>query len=238
MAMGKKACIIVTLMLLPLAMISVINAQNIPKPSVPVSALASLADVTTAQGATTTDSTTGATSTELVVNGIKISVINQPFSYSFNGTTYVLCYDYRYKAHSAQNWEKSPYTQNNSYPLQSNSGTTWLLVEEISIPQPADDAQIDFQVQAIAGHYHQTESGTFIFPDQTSGWTPTHTVTISYPTQTVTGPRPTMHTDSPPPSPSPTIPELPVGIVLPFLTVTGLLVYLASTNHRNWKKTI
>ncbi|MCW4018721.1 MAG: hypothetical protein NWF00_08630 [Candidatus Bathyarchaeota archaeon] len=216
MAMGKKACMIVTLMLLPLAIMSVIHAQNIPKPSCARICLFSVSH----------SPFTGSTSTKLVINGIQINITNQPYTYSFNGTTYVLYYDYRYKAHSAQNWEQSPYTQNNSYPPQSNSNTTILSIPEISLPQPPGDVQIDFQVQAIAGH-HQTETGTFIFPDETSDWSPT---------QTINFPRPTMHTDSPPPSTSPTIPEFSGWIILPLLTITGLLIYLTNTSNRNWKK--
>ncbi len=217
--MGKKAYMLLILMLLALSMANVIHAQNIPKPSVPISALPFI-----------TDASITATSTKLVINGIKITIINQPYAYSFNGTIYVLCYDYRYKAHSAQNWEESSYSLNNSYPPQSNTGTTVLSVQEISIsPPPADEAQIDFQVEAIAGHYYQTESGTFIFPDETSGWTPIHTVTITYatPTYTITfHPFPLNDATPPPSSPSPTIPEFSGWMILPLLIVTGLLVYL------------
>jgi hypothetical protein len=217
MAMGKKAYMIAILVLLATAMISVIHAQNIPKPSVPEFSVSRISGA----------SVSGYTSAEVVVKGIQINITNQPYTYSFNGTTYVLCYDYRYKAHSAQNWEESPYSQNNSYPLQSNSNTTILSIPEISLPQPPSDVQIDFQVQAIAGHLHQTETGTFIFPDETSGWSPT---------QTINFPRPTMHTDSPPPSPSPTIPEFSGWMIPPLLTITGLLIYLTNTSDRKLKK--
>jgi hypothetical protein len=215
MAMGKKAYIILILMLLALSMANVIHAQNIPRPSVPEFTVSRISGA----------SVSGYTSTEVVIKGIKINITNQPYAFSFNGTNYVLCYDYRYKAHSAQNWEESSYSQNNSYPPQSNSNTTILTIQEISSPQQPGDVQIDFQVEAIAGHYYQTESGTFIFPDETSGWSPTHTITFPRPQPS--------HTQSPSPSPSPTIPEFSGWIILPLLIVMGLLVYLASTNPKN-----
>ncbi|MCW4017443.1 MAG: hypothetical protein NWF00_01970 [Candidatus Bathyarchaeota archaeon] len=179
--MGKKAYLFIVLMLLALSMANVIHAQSIPKPSVP--------EFTFMGGV----STSGYTSPTVFINGMRINITNQPYAFSVNGTTYVLCYDYRYKALSAQNWEESAYSQNNSYPLQSNSNTTILTIPEISLPQTSGAVQIDFQVQAIVEHYYQTESGTFIFPDETSGWSPT--ITINFP-------RPTQHTESPPPSPT------------------------------------
>ncbi|MCW4009318.1 MAG: hypothetical protein NWF05_01690 [Candidatus Bathyarchaeota archaeon] len=218
--MGKKAYMLLILMLLALSMANVIHAENIPKPSVPEFTFYP-------KGGT---SVSGYTSPEVFVNGIQINITNQPYAYSFNDTTYVLCYDYRYKAHSAQNWEESPYAQNNSYPPQSNSNTTILTIPEISLPQPPGDVQIDFQVQAIAGHYHQTEIGTFIFPDETSEWSPTQTINFPRPTPSL----------SYPPSPSPTIPEFSGWIILPLLIVMGSLFYLKKEKieKNRWKRLI
>lgn len=187
--MRKKANMILILMLLTLSMANVAYAQNIPKPSVPEFS------VYLTGGA----SVSGNTSTEVVINGIKINITNQPYAFSSNDTTYVLCYDYRYKAHSAQNWEESSYSQNNNYTAQSNSSLTILTVQEISIPQQSDDIHVDFQVEAIVGRYYQTESGIFIFPDETSDWSPTQTIIIPRPTPTLPYP----------PSPSPTPTEFP-----------------------------
>lgn len=206
MAMGKKAYMILFLMLLTLTMANVINAQNIPKPSVPEFTVYLIGGA----------SVSGYNSTEVVINGIKINITNQPYAFSSNDTTFVLCYDYRYKAHSAQNWEESSYSQNNNYPTQSNSSSTILTIQEINIPQQPGDIQVDFQVEAIAGHYYQTESGTFIFPDETSDWSPTKTITIPRPTPTLPYP----------PSPSPTIPEFSGWIILPLLIIMSLGVYL------------
>lgn len=206
MAMGKKAYMILVLMLLTLSMANVINAQNIPKPSVPEFT------VYLTGGA----SVSGYNSTEVVIKGIKINITNQPYAFSSNDTTYVLCYDYRYKAHSAQNWEESSYSQNNNYPTQSNSSPTILTIQEINIPQQPGDIQIDFQVEAIVGHYYQAESDTFIFPDETSDWSPTQTITIPRPTPTLPYP----------PSPSPAIPEFSGWMILPLLIVMSLGVYL------------
>jgi hypothetical protein len=60
-------------------------------------------------------------------------------------------------------------------------------------------------VKAIVGHYYQTESGTFILSDETSDWTPTHTLTIAYPIQTITVPRPTPSLPYPPTPTTPTV---------------------------------
>jgi hypothetical protein len=205
-AMFKKTAIFLIIVFFALPMVNVIYAQNIPKPSVPEFAGSLINDA----------SVSGYTSPRIVINGIKINITNQPYAYSFNGTSYVLCYDYRYKAHSAQNWEESLYSLNNSYPPQSNSNTTILTIQEISVPQQPDDIQIDFQVQAIVGHYYQTETGIFFSPDEPSDWSPTYTITFPRPTPSLPYP----------PSPSPTIPEFSGWIILPLLIIMGLIVYL------------
>lgn len=176
-------------------------------------------------------------------NGGKIIIISQPYAYSFNGTTYVLCYDYRYKDHYAQDWEESPYSLNNSYPLQSNSTPTIMSLPEFSISQPnisppPPDFQIDFQVEAIAGHYYQTESGTFISPDETSGWSPTKTVTLPLygPPMTESPPAPSSNPAQQLPSLSPTVVIIAVVVII----VIAVAVYVIfkkkrPTNRANWR---
>ncbi len=196
-----------------------ITEASIPKPSVPeftVKLVNNWYDVPTTYS---TDPYTGETITHpgyrVDNKTVELSIKNQPFAYSFNGSTYHLCYNVRTKPHFVEDWDElypvtDRYTSGGinyerakyvSGPIQSSSAYTVL-----SFPDdyPAN-ARVDFQVQAIVGHDAQVyvndhplapypighyEQG--IAFDTAGDWSNTQTITI--PTST----------PSPTSSPSPT----------------------------------
>ena len=124
---------------------------------------------------------------------IIITIKNQPFASSVNGTNYFLFYNIRYKGHFGEDWEEI-YRYSNSYPLDSlppmsNSEYTILSISAEDYPY---SAKVDVQVEAILGHSYQVfEHYRFFLPDgeyaehfamdERSGWSEIQTVTISAP---------------------------------------------------------
>ena len=132
---------------------------------------------------------------------IVITIKNQAFTPSFNGTNYYMAYDVRVKAHFGEVWDElypqrectmSKYLSED-FPKASNSEYTILSVSAKKYPP---DAKVDFQVQAILGHDSQVyvleyipdhplagavgghyEQG--IVFDTASDWSETQTIKIS-----------------------------------------------------------
>jgi len=141
---------------LSLLMVKPASAQSIPTPSVPEF-----------------------TSSYYVQNrSIVVTIKNQPFSYSYKGTTYSLYYDVRIKWYFGQDWTElypvtniipgyamsamsgnSEYVTDNA-PSESNSDYTVLsyLVGangDYPFTQIPPNSQVDLQVKAIVGHSSQ-----------------------------------------------------------------------------------
>jgi len=165
---------------LSLLMVKPATAQSIPTPSVPEFTLKVVANPIYVPPTTTIDPYTGNVTTQAgyyVQNtSIVITIKNQPFSYSYNGTTYNLYYNVRLKGHFGQDWTElypvsnvidslgesfgnSLYVPSDS-PSESNSDYTVLSYVvgangNYPFTQILPDSQVDFQVEAIVGHVSQ-----------------------------------------------------------------------------------
>jgi hypothetical protein len=176
-------------------------AQTVPKPSVPSFTVKQVNCSYDVPPVYQTNPYTG--KTEMTQAGyhvtnrtIDIKIQNQPFSYSYNGTTYTLYFNVRVKGHYETNWtEVYPASQVQwcftdtlqvTGPLQSDSEYTKIL-----LPCPYSDGDtLDLQVQSMVGH----ESTVLIFSnvmssegshyetinafDLTSDWSSTQTIII------------------------------------------------------------
>jgi hypothetical protein len=163
--------LIIAISSLSLLMVKPANAQTIPKPSVPEFTLKLVAHPYDVAPITTIDPYTGKTvitqeGYHVENKSIEVQVKNQPFSYSFNGTTYHLYYSFRVKGHFENIWtdyssiydgisyakegtiyaEKAQYTRG---VLQSNSDYTLLTIPSSEVP---DEGQLDIQVKVAVGH--------------------------------------------------------------------------------------
>jgi hypothetical protein len=139
---------------------------------------------------------------------IQVQIKNQPFSYSFNGTTYHLYYGVRVKGHFGSEWvehysnyEAISWAKQNTMSYtkgqfvggiqQSNSDYTMLSISASDYP---NDAQLDIQVMATVGHDSQkfinenwhlmdfTVWGHYepaVAVDTTSDWSNTQTINLS-----------------------------------------------------------
>ena len=159
---------------------------------------------------TTTDQYTGEKTTitkpgyTVENKSIEITIKNQPFTpyTDESGYEHNLYYNVRAKGHFGEDWETfySEYqASSSSHPLQSSSEYTVLSF----LAKYPDGAQIDFQVEAIVGHYYDPLVGRpviasyFLAVDEKSDWS-NQTITIDeYQTQIFsTSPSP-MPTSSP-----------------------------------------
>ena len=113
---------------------------------------------------------------------IEITIKNQPFTpyVDSDGNETNLCYNVRAKGHFGDEWEELSSNQ-----IQSSSEYTVL---SLSADYP-NGGQIDFQVEAVLGHFYTAffpPTSVIAFPyeafkvDETSGWSSTQTLTISY----------------------------------------------------------
>jgi hypothetical protein len=224
-------------------------AQSVPKPSVPdftVKLVAHPYDVPP----TTTTTIDQYTGKEIVTTtpgyhvenkSIEITIKNQPFTpyTDTHGYEINLYYNVRSKGHFGDDWDwKELYSHykgsSSANPVQSSSEYTVL---SLSADYP-DDAQVDFQVEAIVGHYYDELAGRPILPlyvlsvDQPSGWSSTQTITIGE-DQTST-PSPATTPTSPPSSTPYQEPQQTEQIMMTGLVITmaiivaglGLLIYL------------
>ena len=203
---SKTFALILTLIIamscVTLLMLKPVNAQSIPKPSVPEFTVQYICVKNYVQPTTTTDPYTGQTITQ---GGyytqsdpfIKITIKNQPFDKSINKTM-GLFYQVDGKGHFSGNWVVITYwlatTPNVQYPTQwpeqdYSSQYTVLEYKSLSgLPIPSQ-GQMDFQVQAGIGTLsNDANSGHWLVdlyqPDyvlngKNSGWSDTQTLTIS-----------------------------------------------------------
>jgi hypothetical protein len=188
------------------------TAQTIPKPSVPEFTIKLVAHPYDVAPITTIDPYTGKTvitqeGYRVENKSMEVQVTNQPFSYSFNSTTYYLYYSVRVKGHFENIWtdyysiyegisyakEGTMYAEKALYThgvLQSNSDYTILSVPSSEIP---NEGKVDIQIKAAAGHaskefanenYHIVDFTYYghyepaIAVDATSDWSIIETITI------------------------------------------------------------
>lgn len=164
---------------------------------------------------------------------IELNIKNQPFtSYESNGQIINFYLNIRTKGHYAENWT-TIYNPDFIYPTQSKSDYTKIAYSLDENEYPFWDnlnqsGLIDFQVQALIGYTfvkHYSDDGQFIpfapsvFTGETSGWSNTQTITIPETSTSV--------------SPSPTVPELPILVILPLF----LAMYLIATKLLRRKQT-
>jgi hypothetical protein len=250
---GKTSALILTLIVamscLTLLTVKPVNAQTIPKPSVPEFSLkyvkASYIKV---------DQYTGA-SKEVDNSTIEVTIKNQPFSpqfYTSANTNTSLFYNIQVKGHYADNWTEVYNSYNYSYPLgttvytfydypvQSNSEYTTL-----SLPAnyPAN-SKVDFRLQAIIANeteilipnflpdngqryhppsdYTQEVVWTTVFP---SDWSNIETLNLADGSVSTTSSAPTS---------TPTVPEFPALAIFPlFVIVLSVAVILRQRKTTN-----
>jgi hypothetical protein len=242
------ALMLLTLFLSGLVMVGSAFTQSVPKPSTPEFTIRLVANPYDVPPVTTTtvDQYTGK---EIVTTtpgchvenkSIEIIIKNQPFApYAHeNGYEINLYYSVRSKGHFGDDsdWKelysryKDPSSAN---PAQSSSEYTVL---SLSADYPVD-SKVDFQVEAIVGHYYDELAGRPILPlyvlavDESSGWSSTQTLTIGE-SQPSSEPTPTLPNVGPT-SPSGQEPMLTqeqlagVAVTVAVLTIgLGLLVHL------------
>jgi hypothetical protein len=205
---GLALFFVVTLSFFSLAGVESAFAQTLTKPSAPEFTVKYVDHSTDTPPTYTTDPYTGKT----VQNGgghhenktIDLTIKNQPFASSFNGTTYELYYAVRVKGHFSSDWETQviagqlpgSFRTLENCVIQSDSQYTVIsLWQQLYDAYPAG-SQIDYRVQAILGHNGSVfvvdhalylpfpenghyEAGFVI--DLTSDWSSTQTVTIPTP---------------------------------------------------------
>jgi hypothetical protein len=228
-----------------------VNAQTVPKPSVPEFSVRFVND---SYSKINTNPYTGQSETQQINNNfIELTIKNQPYVYSNNGLSEHTYLDIRIKPHfaSSDNWTElyplenlynsstahsySKYISSFSPSQISSSYTTDFSVVPTQVYQGSGydvqgtpfyeipiGSQIDFQVEALAGHnstYWQLNFAGFqyvggsyasaIAYDTASGWSPTQTVTI--------GSSITSSSSSSAPTSTASIPELSWLVIGPLL---------------------
>jgi len=228
-------------------MVKAVFAESIQAPNVPEFTVELVAHPYDVPPVTTTtiDQYSGE---EIVINisgyhvenkSIEITIKNQPFTpfTHQNGYEINLYYNVRSKGHFGDDsdWRelysryKDPSSAN---PVQSNFEYTIL---SVSADYPVD-SRVDFQVEAIVGHYYDELAGRPILPlyvlevDESSGWSNTQTITIGEFQTTSPEPTiPTSLTQMPHDTPESAELEAILGIVFTVVIIgggLGLLVYL------------
>ena len=214
------ALLLTTVLLLSgLVMVGSVFAQSIPTPSVPEFSIVLVAHPYDVPPVTTT-TINQYTGEEIVTTipgyhveneSIEITIKNQPFIpfTHENGYEINLYYSVRSKGHFGDDsdWKelysryKDPSSAN---PVQSNSEYTVL---SVSADYPVN-SRVDFQVEAIVGHYYDELAGRPILPlyvlevDESSGWSNTQTLTIGEVQTTSPEPTPTLPNMAPTSPPS------------------------------------
>jgi hypothetical protein len=208
-------------------MIKPADAQAIPKPSTPEFTLKYVDHSYYEQPTYSTDPYTGEQIT--VNNGgfrkndsIEITIKNQPFTSHVdeNGKSMQLYYGIRLKGHSEIEWREVPKPTSYGYVEATSFGYSTITISLVTngLQAVSPGGRIDFQVQALIGKDNRIpvlmpggESYYYQFTGETSGWSPTQTITVG--------------NESVSPSPSPTIPELSWLAIVPLL-LSMLIVVL------------
>jgi hypothetical protein len=224
--MGKPERVSSTvLMLIIIAVASLIavnpaSAQSIPKPSVPefsVKLVAHPYDVppkttTTIDQYTGKETTTTQPGYRVENKSIEVMIKNHRFTPYTNANGYELnlYYSVHVKGHFGEDWKDFCPT------ILAQLSSEYTVVSG-SADYP-DGSQLDFQVEAIIGHMYDVLAGRPIlplyelWPDATSGWSNTQTLTIEEGAFTTT------ITSNPPsviPTPAPTVMSTPTATAAP-----------------------
>jgi hypothetical protein len=231
---GKTLALLLTLTIavsaLTLLTVKPINAQTIPKPTIPEFTVTLASNPYDVAPITTTDPYTG----ETVITqagyhnenrSILISIKNQQFTAfkDSNGNRIVLSYNISSRGHYSDDWSyytnalwKTPLiTSNGEYTVTSfgytydeNNPYTYLT----NIPE---NGKVDFRVEGLIGYFNETitrypvpggEFHRLDFIGESSGWSNTQTISI-----------PDGSVSSSTPNPSPTVPELSWWVTVPLL---------------------
>jgi len=112
---------------------------------------------------------------------IEITIRNQPYISTVNGTPAKLYYNFRTKNHEATHWRTQYDYSPNSLPLQRTSNYSTLFFQ----PDYYSGNKVDFQVEALLGYYdyvyipdHPFIPPSKVFETQSSGWSLTQTFTM------------------------------------------------------------
>jgi hypothetical protein len=215
------------------------NAQTIPKPSVPqfTVTLNDLSYDVPLTYSTTTDPYTGQQTTtsqggyHVTNRTITIKIKNQHFTPITleNGTTLQLYYAIRYKGHFGQDWtilESSYMVSDGEYTEKTYVIATLFSHEEGYLLIP-DNSQVDFQVQAIIGHYYTEGFADHPFylwqvfsADSSSGWSNTRIIQTPEVIPSVS------------PMPLPSVPEFPITtFIVTVLVAASLLLVIGKRNQ-------
>lgn len=226
---------------LGLCIVKPLYAQSYAKPSVPEFTLSYVMHPYDVAPTYTINPYTGDNETaqfgyHVENSSIEISIKNQPLPYYYiDNQPVTLYYNVSYKGHFGADWMYYPIS-NQNYPASKSNYT----VEEIYLDGPNSYAnqlgevsagsQIDIQVEACLGYYTQTGSMyddllhgfiySYNFTGETSGWSPTQTITI-----------PAINA-----SPTPTVPELSWFVIMPLL-LSMLSVAVIARHRKQVKKT-
>ena len=228
---SKATTIILTIIIVTssLLLIPLVNAQTIPKPSVPEFTVGLVKNPYCVPQSKTTDPYTGAVTTYPGYTeenrSIEITIKNQPYTSTkmTDGNWSRLYYDIRFKGHFyVGDWSYYPVkagaASEGGYIAASNSDyTTIALPKYLSLKAQQNGSQTDFQVQALIGYdetiYRVAGNtgelsifGTY-FTGEVSDWSPTQTLSIPDGSVSTTSPSPTMPNFGPTSSPTPTNPN-------------------------------
>jgi hypothetical protein len=227
-------CLVILLVVTSATQLTV-NAQTIPKPSVPEFTVRYVDNSYDVPTTTSIDPYTGKTITNQGYHVEKIStelaIKNQaftPFKISINGEsqTINLFYNIHIKGHYSPDWK---------YYQKYNGSSDGNLLQDYDSPyttvpineyMPKEGA-LDIQVEAMVGY----EEGIVSFPGapgtarvirgENSGWSNIQTITTSSSSSSVIPAPSSTNSQS---SPSPTVPEFPVLAILPLFVVIPLII--------------
>jgi hypothetical protein len=228
------------------------SAQSTPKPSVPEFTVKLVAHPYDIAPSTTTDPYTGKTTTQqgyhVENKSIEITIKNQPYVYSYNGSTAWLDYYIRVKGHFEDNWtilfnfNKYELNYVDTLPHQSASEFTVISIPANNYPSIGE---VDFQVEALSVYkttqimypHIGTEQGAYYATvnelGQESGWSNTQTITIPE-SSTSSTPTPTAPNYGPTssPTPTPTIPEFSLMIISPLLLLMLSIAVISNLRRK------
>ena len=180
---------------------------------------------------------------------IELTIKNQPFTPSNDSSGHIigLYYNFRYKGNYTNDWTYYPEDSNGQSVLHYNGGLgndeemyppiysasnsdykviplgLSLLGPPVGSQAIPNEANVDFQVQAMIGYFAINNYGYVILTGKLSDWSNTQTVTIGE-TSNIT-------------SPTPAVPEFPILAILPFfVSVLLVAVYFKHrrTNHESY----
>ena len=241
-----------------LLMVMPVSARSIPTPTVPTF---TLKFIPASYNVTTTNPYTGViTTTEVDNSTIQVTIKNQPFHYSFNGTTYNLYYNVGTKGHFENDWSGyysliphlasipvyntstsqysetyAEFIQNN--PIQSHSDYTVLSFSAESPPNGPSttyppNSQLDFRVQAIIGHNSQYFAAAHIYPPNFGDWYTGIAFDIASGWSSTQTINLANGSVSTSTSTTPTVPEFPIlTILLAFILLSLLSIVVLAKKH-------